>query len=230
MDGNGRWAKRQGLPRVVGHEQGLQTVKDTITACVDRKVKILTLFAFGIDNWQRPRIEVEFLMKLFARTLINETKEIADKNIQLRVIGDKARLPVKLQQLITKATNLTANNDGMILNLAVSYSGQWDIIQATKALAAKVDAGELSLEKIDETAIANELSTAHQPDPDLLIRTSGEFRISNFLLWQLCYTELYFTDVSWPDFNSTELDKAIAFYIARERRFGKISEQLAEVG
>lgn len=229
MDGNGRWAKKKFLPRLAGHKTGVEAVQQTVKRCVEKKIEVLTLFAFSSENWRRPQEEVSYLMQLFISALKNEAKKLHEQNIQLRVIGDRTRFDEKLRQQIIEVENLTANNTGLKLLLATNYGGQWDITQAVQRIAAKIENGSLSSLAVTDELIKEHLSFADLPDPDLFIRTSGEQRISNFILWQLAYTELYFTDVLWPDFNGDELDKAFAFFAARERRFGFTSEQLTQV-
>jgi undecaprenyl diphosphate synthase len=228
MDGNGRWAKQRHRPRYWGHKKGLEAVSKVIKVCTECAIEVLTLFAFSSENWRRPEQEVNSLMELFSSALENEIPQLNKNQVQLRVIGNLARFTTSLRQSIEKACVLTRNNSGLKLVLAVDYSGQWDIIQAVQALADQVKAGLLQSETITQDLFANYLSLSDLPAPDLLIRTSGEYRISNFLLWQLAYTELYFTETLWPDFNEEELHKALVFYSQRERRFGYTSEQLSE--
>lgn len=229
MDGNGRWAKQRHLPRSAGHKAGFETVREIVKACAEKKIEVLTLFAFGNENWQRPEMEVGFIMDLFLNALEQETKKLHTQNIQLHFIGDIARLEPRLQEQIAAAEQLTANNKGLKLNIAMSYSGRWDVTNAIRKIASQIEQGKLSSKDISLTFIQDYLALAGLPDPDLFIRTSGEQRISNFLLWQLAYTELYFTDVYWPDFNVNELEKALTFFTERERRFGVTSEQLQDV-
>lgn len=228
MDGNGRWAKKRHLPRSAGHKAGFDAVRDVAKACVEKKIEALTLFAFGNENWRRPEQEVSFLMNLFLGALERETKKLHKENIQLRIIGDHNRFDKKLQEQIVAAEKLTANNTGLKLVIAASYSGRWDITNAVQSIAQQIEEGKLTSKNISSELIQNHLALADLPEPDLFIRTSGEQRISNFLLWQLAYTELYFTEVYWPDFNAAELEKALAFFANRERRFGFTSEQLQE--
>ncbi len=222
MDGNGRWAKKRFLPRVAGHQRGLEAVRRTVRACVDLGVEYLTLFAFSSENWRRPADEVEFLMKLFVKALHKEVKRLHDNGVRLRIIGDTQALPSELQQLIAESERLTGNNQVLHLNIAVNYGGRWDIIQAMRRALAS----GLHPEQVDETCLTQHLSLHFAPEPDLFIRTGGEQRMSNFLLWQLAYTELYFTELLWPDFDHTALQQAITSYQHRERRFGRTSEQL----
>jgi len=228
MDGNGRWAKKKNLPRVSGHEAGTEAVKLAIEFCLDNHIPVLTLFAFGQENWRRPADEVNFLMNLFFQTLLEQTQKLQEQSIQLTVIGNVSQLETKLQNKISEVQELTKGNDKLHLNLAVNYSGRWDILRGTKIIAEKINAGELLFDDVTEELFSRYLSLANFPDPDLFIRTSGEQRISNFLLWQLAYTEFYFTETFWPDFNKEEFLKACEFFATRERRFGCISEQLVE--
>lgn len=228
MDGNGRWAKQRHLPRVLGHQEGVKAVREVIRICGEIGIEVLTLFAFSSENWQRPKQEVNHLMTLFLNTLKDELDKLSKNNVQLRIVGCLSRFKQPLRKWIHKSQTLTASNTGLKLVIAVNYSGQWDIVQATQKIASKIKAGEIAAEKLTREQFASYLSMSDLPDPDLLIRTSGEYRISNFLLWQLAYAELYFTETLWPDFNEEELDKALLFYAQRERRFGVTSEQLAE--
>ncbi|MCZ2134048.1 MAG: di-trans,poly-cis-decaprenylcistransferase [Burkholderiales bacterium] len=218
MDGNGRWAQRRLLPRVAGHKQGVHAVRSLIRAARERGVEVLTVFAFSSENWQRPPDEVSFLMDLLLRALREEVDKLHSNDVRFRVVGDVGALGRETQQLIDQAQALTEQNRGLCLNVAVNYGGRWDIEQA---VARAVAAG-------DARAFANYLSFADQPDPDLFIRTGGERRISNFLLWQLAYTELYFCDTLWPDFGEAEFAQALAWFAARERRFGRTGEQVRE--
>lgn len=226
MDGNGRWAKRKFLPRLAGHKAGIEAVRQTIKHCIEKKIEVVTLFAFSSENWRRPQEEVSYLMQLFISALKDEANKLHEQNIQLRVIGDRSRFDEALRQQIAAVENLTVNNTGLKLLLATNYGGQWDITQAVQRIVNDIEKGILSNELVTETLIQQYLSFSDLPDPDLFIRTSGELRISNFILWQLAYTELYFTDILWPDFNADELDKAFSFFAKRERRFGLTSEQL----
>lgn len=229
MDGNGRWAKQRHLPRMLGHQEGVKAVRKVIKSCSEKGIKALTLFAFSSENWQRPEQEVNYLMTLFLNTLKNEVDKLARNNVQLRMVGDLDRFKPPLRQWIDKSQALTAHNTGLQLIIAVNYSGQWDIVQAAQKLVDEAKQGTLIAENLTQEGFAKYLSLAHLPELDLLIRTSGEYRISNFLLWQLAYTELYFTDTLWPDFDEQALNKALHFYAQRERRFGCTSEQLAEI-
>ncbi|MGB8285967.1 MAG: isoprenyl transferase [Candidatus Aquirickettsiella gammari] len=229
MDGNGRWAKQRHLPRVLGHQEGVKAVRKVIKTCGKIGIEVLTLFAFSSENWQRPEQEVNYLMSLFLNTLKSEISKLAKNNVQLKMIGALGRFKQPLREWIDKSQALTAKNTGLKLVIAVNYSGQWDIVQAAQKISRQVTAGELQAETLTQDLFASYLSLAGLPAPDLLIRTSGEYRISNFLLWQLAYTELYFTETLWPDFNEEEFDKALLFYAKRERRFGFTSEQLTEI-
>ena len=222
MDGNGRWAKRRLMPRVAGHRKGVEALRGVIRACAERGVSHLTVFAFSSENWRRPQEEVTLLMELFMRALENEVAKLHENGIRFRVIGDLAGFSERIQALIRDAEALTRNNTRLTFTVAANYGGRWDIVQALKKLMA---AG-VAAEDVDEAALAQQLSMADAPEPDLFIRTGGEQRISNFLMWQLAYTELYFTDALWPDFDAAALDAAIASYRKRERRFGRTSEQV----
>ncbi len=228
MDGNGRWARKRFLPRTAGHKKGVDVVRRVIETCVDHGVEVLTLFAFSSENWRRPKEEVSTLMELFFHALRRETVRLKKNGIRLRIIGDREAFPEKLRQRMDKAERETAAGDKMLLQVAANYGGRADILQACRKLAARAAAGEIAPEAIGEADIAGELWTADTPEPDLFIRTGGETRVSNFLLWQLAYTELYFTPRLWPEFNDEELNKAFASFAARERRFGMTSEQVAE--
>jgi undecaprenyl diphosphate synthase len=225
MDGNGRWAKSRNRPRIFGHKAGMEAVRATIKKCIDRGVEVLTLFAFSSENWHRPKEEVSLLMELFMTALDREVKKLHKSNARLKIIGDRAAFSDKLQNRITEAETLTADNSGMTLVIAANYGGRWDIAQAAAALAQKVQAGEIQPAAITPELMSQHVCLADFPEPDLFIRTSGEQRISNFLLWQLAYTELYFTDVFWPDFDEQALDQAFLAFANRQRRFGKTGEQ-----
>jgi undecaprenyl diphosphate synthase len=227
MDGNGRWAQRRGLPRHAGHPVGVEAVRRIVEACVERGVEVLTLFAFSSENWQRPKKEVSLIMDLFIRSLKKEARRLHRNGVKLRVIGNRAAFSDKLQQHITDVEALTAGNSGLVLLVAANYGGRWDIAQAARQLAARVAAGELTVNQVDETTLAGALTFADLPEPDLFIRTGGEKRLSNFLLWQCAYTELYFTDMLWPDFNAAALDDALQDYANRQRRFGRTGEQVS---
>jgi len=224
MDGNGRWAKQRFLPRVAGHRRGVDAVRNTVQACAERGVGALTLFAFSSENWRRPAEEVSLLMQLFVSALQQEIERLHKSNVRFRVIGDLSRFDPLLTRLIGDAQSLTANNSGLILTVAANYGGRWDIMQAVNRLRHAASATGAPWTEND---LLQHLSLGDLPEPDLFIRTGGEQRISNFLLWQLAYTELYFTDTLWPDFDARALDQAIASYRRRERRFGRTSEQLA---
>jgi undecaprenyl diphosphate synthase len=232
MDGNGRWARMRHRPRVFGHHQGLKAVRGVIEACMRRQVPILTLFAFSSENWKRPADEVSALMDLFLRSIQRETDELHRNGVRLRFIGDRGRFPVPLDELMSAAEAKTRGNDRLQLNVAVNYGGRWDIAQAARRAAAEVIAGRLPREAIDETRIGRHLALAELPEPDLLIRTGGETRLSNFLLWQFAYTELYFCNVLWPDFDDRAFDAALLDFAQRERRYGRTSAQVrkGEVG
>lgn len=228
MDGNGRWAKKRFMPRFAGHKAGLSTVRKIVSSCVEQNLEVLTIFAFSSENWRRPEKEVGLLMELFATALTREVKKLHENNIQMRIIGDLDAFSDKIRVLIDKALALTADNDGLILNVAANYGGRWDIMQATQQVARKVEEGLLAVDDINETIIEDHLSMRGLPEPDLFIRTGGEKRISNFILWQLAYCEFYFTDVLWPDFNKKIFLEAIDSFHARQRRFGRTGDQLKE--
>ena len=226
MDGNGRWAKRRRLPRIAGHKRGVEAVRATVKACAERGVGFLTLFAFSSENWRRPREEVALLMQLFIAALENEVQKLHRNGIRLKLIGDLSRFDPKIQALIAEGERLTAANRGLTLTIAANYGGRWDILQALSRLAR--ERPEVVAAGITEGDVAPLLSMNYAPEPDLFIRTGGEQRVSNFLLWQLAYTELHFTDTLWPDFDAAALDAAFASYRTRERRFGRTSEQLEQ--
>lgn len=228
MDGNGRWAQRRGLLRIEGHRAGASTVKNVVSLCLRYQIPILSLFAFSSENWLRPEEEISFLMRLFIEALGKEVQELHENGVCLRFTGDRSALSPLLQEQMGLAELRTKDNKRLILNIVVNYGGKWDLVQAVKKIAKKVSMNELSIDDINESEIAQVLNTAGLPDPDLFIRTSGEQRISNFFLWQLAYTELYFADVHWPDFSASEFEKALASFKRRERRYGKISQQLNE--
>jgi undecaprenyl diphosphate synthase len=225
MDGNGRWARSRGLPRIAGHRTSIKVVRKIVEACGERKVRYLTLFAFSSENFQRPPDEVGMLMGLFLDALVREVADLHRSAVKLRFIGDRASLGAELVRRMSDAEALTADNHGLELLVAVAYGGRWDIAQACRALAGEAAAGQLPAAQITEERIAERLALAGIPDPDLLIRTGNEQRISNFLLWNLAYTELYFTEVLWPEFSAAHLDAAFSQYAQRERRFGKTSAQ-----
>jgi undecaprenyl diphosphate synthase len=228
MDGNGRWARKRRLPRVAGHRRGVETVRAVIRASIQRGIEYLTLFAFSSENWRRPPEEVSILMELFLRALEQEVVKLHENRIRFRVVGDLSRFSARIRELVAQAEQLTANNTQLTLTIAANYGGRWDIAQAARRYyTAHREALEPDA-PLDPEAIAPYLAMAYAPEPDLFIRTGGEERISNFLLWQLAYTELHFTDRLWPDFDANALDEALASYRSRERRFGRTSEQLAE--
>ncbi|MEI6595220.1 MAG: isoprenyl transferase [Bacteroidota bacterium] len=226
MDGNGRWAKGKGKFRIFGHQNGVAAVKEATEACAEIGVKYLTLYAFSTENWSRPPIEVRALMQLLVSTIKKETKVLMKNNIKLEAIGNISDLPKKCQEELASAILETKDNTRMTLILALSYSAKWDIINATKMIANEVKEGKIKIEQIDDKTIDEHLSTRKFPHPELMIRTSGEHRISNFLLWELAYSELYFIDKFWPDFNKEDIFEAILNFQQRERRFGKTSEQI----
>lgn len=221
MDGNGRWAKQRGLPRIAGHKVGVDRVREVVKICAKEGVKVLTLFAFSTENWERPVQEVGYLMRLFFSTTKREVKELHKNNVQLRFIGDHSRLSESIKEQIKQAEEFTASNTGLKLVVALSYSGRWDITQAMQRLGGEIENARLQASAITGELIQKYICLGDLPEPDLFIRTSGEQRISNFMLWQLAYTELYFTDVLWPDFHESNLLAALAAYANRERRFGK---------
>ncbi|MEY2855693.1 MAG: hypothetical protein RLZZ74_2 [Cyanobacteriota bacterium] len=222
MDGNGRWAKQRGLPRVEGHRRGANALKEMLRYCKDLGVKTLTAYAFSTENWGRPTGEVNFLMSLFERLLQKELKEMEAEEVCINFIGDLTPLPPSLQQEMYRSMERTKHNQGVFFNVAINYGSRHEMINACKAIAAKVQQGELSADSINDQTISQHLYTAASPDPDLLIRTSGEMRLSNFLLWQLAYTEIYVTDTLWPDFDSEQFDQAIVSFQQRDRRFGQV--------
>ncbi|MCC6211526.1 MAG: di-trans,poly-cis-decaprenylcistransferase [Burkholderiales bacterium] len=226
MDGNGRWARRRRLPRIAGHKRGVEAVRATVKACAERGVGYLTLFAFSSENWRRPPDEVALLMQLFIAALENEVQKLHASGIRLKVIGERARFDRKIRALIAEGERLTAANAGLTLTIAANYGGRWDLLQALSRLAR--ERPEAMRDPLREEALTPYLAMSYAPEPDLFIRTGGEQRVSNFLLWQMAYTELHFTDTLWPDFDAASLDAAIAWYAQRERRFGRTSEQLEE--
>lgn len=223
MDGNGRWARKRFLPRVAGHKRGVDTVRDMVKACVKLNIKYLTLFAFSSENWRRPAEEVSFLMGLFIEALKYEVAKLHDNNVRLMLIGDRSQFSQELVEKITESEKLTANNTGLVLTIAANYGGRWDILQSINQMVAM---NPNHAEAYSEEDLSEFLSMAYAPEPDLFIRTGGEVRVSNFLLWQLAYTELYFTDTLWPDFDEVALKQAIVAFQHRERRFGRTSEQV----
>ncbi len=222
MDGNGRWAKKRDLPRTAGHEAGVEAVRKVVRAAAEIGIKYLTLYTFSVENWKRPREEVTALMRLLSRTTRNEIEELNRNNVRLMTTGRIEGLSFSRRQVLAHAMAKTMSNSGLVLNLALNYGGRSEIIDAVKSIATAVRAGKIKTNDIDETLFANHLYTAGLPDPDLLVRTSGEMRISNFLIWQTSYTEMYVTDVLWPDFGRKELFEAVIEYQKRERRFGKV--------
>jgi undecaprenyl diphosphate synthase len=226
MDGNGRWAMQQGEERTFGHENGVTSVREATESAAELGIKYLTLYAFSTENWNRPKDEVDALMQLLVDSIINETPTLNKNKIRLNTIGDIKSLPEKSYKQLMKTMDETANNDRMTLTLALSYSSRWEITEAVKSISEKINKKELAVENIDQQLISSHLNTSSMPDPELLIRTSGEQRISNFLLWQIAYAELYFTPKLWPDFKKEDLYDAIIDYQSRERRFGKTSEQI----
>jgi len=226
MDGNGRWAKKRLMPRTFGHRKGVEITRRAIEFFARAGVGYLTLFAFSSENWNRPDEEVSTLMELFVQSLKENSAELNDKNIRIRFIGNRDAFPQALQNQIAETEALTEDKQLMILNIAANYGGQWDILNAVRTIAGKAVKGELALNQIDQASLESVLSLAHTPDPDLFIRTGGEQRVSNFLLWQLAYTELYFTEVLWPDFSEQEMQKALTVYSRRQRRYGKTVEQI----
>ena len=225
MDGNGRWAEQHGEARIVGHMNGVQGVREALTGCTEAGVRWLTLYAFSTENWNRPQAEVEALMDLLVRTVVNEIDELHQNSVRLRAIGDLDSLPANCRATLDEAIARTAGNTRITLTLALSYSARWEIIRMAKRLAGEARAGRLAPDAIDEKVVSDALATSGMPDPELLIRTSGEQRVSNFLLWQIAYAELWFTPVLWPDFRKEHLFQAILDYQGRERRFGKTSQQ-----
>jgi undecaprenyl diphosphate synthase len=226
MDGNGRWAQEQGQDRLFGHYQGVISVRKVVEAATEIGIQYLTLYAFSTENWERPEQEVTGLMTLFVDTIAKEVPDLHKNNIKLRFIGNLGLLPDHARAALDNATAQTAQNTGLTLIVALSYSSRWELVEAAKNIARKVKAGSLSMDHITETTLSEALTTSEFPDPELMIRTSGEFRISNFLLYQLAYAELYFTETRWPDFRKDDLIKAILDFQSRERRFGKTSNQL----
>ncbi|MES9811775.1 MAG: isoprenyl transferase [Candidatus Thiodiazotropha sp.] len=228
MDGNGRWAKKRGLPRYAGHPAGVEAVRGVVEACVELQIPVLTLFAFSSENWQRPQKEVNLIMDLFLRSLKKEVRRLDRNHVKLKVIGDRSAFATNLQAQIDEAEQQTASNQGLLLQVAANYGGRWDITQAAKRLAEQVQRGEIAPDQIDEERFSRHLCITNLPEPDLFIRTGGEQRISNFLLWQCAYTELYFTDLLWPDFNRKALDEALHDFSRRQRRFGRTGDQVRD--
>lgn len=228
MDGNGRWANSQGLSRVAGHKQGVDAVKALIKGCLNHQVPYLSIFAFSSENWNRPEKEVRALMDLLANALETQTKKLNENGVRLQLLGDLTRFSSRIQRLAAGAQAQTAANDKLVFNVAINYGGRWDITQACQNLARQVANGEIAVEEINEEALAAKLSTAGMPDPDLFIRTSGEYRISNFMLWQAAYSEFYFSDLLWPDFDEEAFTDALVKYTNRDRRFGGAIDQVNE--
>jgi len=226
MDGNGRWAKKKGLPRIAGHRAGVKALQKIVNFSAEEGIEVLTVYAFSSENWKRPRTEVSMLMELFNTSLQQRFKELHDNNVRLRFIGDLSSFPEKLRQSMTDTENLTTSNTGLELVVAVNYGGRWDITNAFKALNKKISDGDVEPDDICEDLIGEFMCLSDLPEPDLFIRTGGEKRISNYLLWQLAYTELYFDDCLWPDFDTASLEKSLQWYAGRERRFGRTSEQI----
>lgn len=229
MDGNGRWAQQRGLPRVAGHKSGVETVRSVIQACAEKGIEVLTLFAFSSENWRRPKKEVTLLMGLFLAALQREVKKLHKNGVQLRIVGDVSAFDKKIQDQIIKSEVLTKDNKKLVLNIAANYGGQWDITQSVKSIAQQVQSGVISADEITSEMISQNLSMSDLPEPDLFIRTGGEKRISNFLIWQLAYSELYFTDTLWPDFDRIAFDKALDSFAGRQRRFGHTGEQIEKM-
>ena len=226
MDGNGRWAKSRGLPRVAGHRKGVERVRDMVSACAEKGIEHLTLFAFSSENWRRPAQEVQLLKELFLSALKNEIRKLHKNNVRFRVVGDIERFGEKITERIRQSEILTQNNSSLTLTIAANYGGRWDIAQACAELARRAVRGEIDPQAITEDSLVPYLSMAGTPEPDLFIRTGGEQRISNFLLWQLAYTEMYFTPVLWPDFDRTQFEQALDSYTGRQRRFGLTGDQI----
>ena len=229
MDGNGRWAKEQGQDRLFGHYQGVESVRNIVEGCAELGIEYLTLYAFSTENWDRPEYEVVGLMELLVKTIRNEVESLHKNNIKLHVIGDLTMLPEYARKELQEALEFTKNNTGLNLVMALSYSGRWELLNAVKNIAYEVEKGKLAVEEISQVTLQKYLCTSDFPDPELMIRTSGEYRISNFLLYQLAYAELYFTDVRWPEFRKKNLYEAILDYQGRERRFGKTSDQVKTI-
>jgi undecaprenyl diphosphate synthase len=226
MDGNGRWARRRRLPRVAGHRAGVEAVKGVVRACAQMQIEVLTLFAFSSENWRRPPDEVGVLMGLFMSALDSQVRKLHENGIRLTIIGERSAFSNALQERIESAEALTRDNSGLHLVVAANYGGRWDLARAARRVAEAVSRGELAPEEVDEDRLASQLSLAGLPEPDLFIRTGGEQRVSNFLLWQLAYTELHFTDTLWPDFDRAAFDEALASYATRQRRFGRTGDQV----
>lgn len=226
MDGNGRWANARHLPRVAGHKAGVEATRKVVERCAKKNIEALTIFAFSSENWNRPREEVSGIMSLFVTTISGEVKKLHKKGVRVRFIGDRSRFSDKLQHSIEASEKLTADNTGLCLNIAANYGGRWDVVNACRSILQQAERDDIQLEDIDEALFASYMALSDIPEPDLFIRTGGEQRISNFLIWQLAYTELYFTDLLWPDFSDESFDEAIAWYQGRQRRFGKTGQQV----
>ncbi|MYD75783.1 MAG: di-trans,poly-cis-decaprenylcistransferase [Gammaproteobacteria bacterium] len=228
MDGNGRWAMQRGLPRTAGHKVGVDAARELVKSCRKRGISYLTLFAFSSENWRRPAEEVRVLLDLLGSSLENETRLLDENDIRLMVIGDVPRFPKLLQRSIEKTCRRTRNNRSMTLTIALNYGGQWDILNACRSIAESIQDGEIAVSEVTRNLVESRLCTRDLPDPDLFIRTGGEIRISNFLLWQLAYTELYFTDTYWPDFDIDCFERALKVFADRQRRFGNVEQQIEE--
>ena len=226
MDGNGRWAQNRGLPRHAGHKAGVDAVRSSVEQCVSRGIEVLTLFAFSSENWRRPKREIGFLMDLFLTALQREVRRLNRNSVRLRIIGDRSAFPEKLQRKIHEAESRTSSNSALTLQIAANYGGRWDVTQATRRIALAVARGEIDPEAITEETMSDALSFPELPEPDLFIRTGGEKRLSNFVLWQAAYSELYFTDTLWPDFDAAAFQRALASFASRQRRFGRTGEQV----
>ena len=229
MDGNGRWAQQQRMPRIAGHRAGVESVRRIIQLAADKGIETLTLFAFSSENWRRPKTEVTLLMELFLNSLQREARKLQESNVNLRIIGNRQALTANLRKQINYVEQLTGGNNGLRLIIAANYGGRWDLVEATKKIAVAVARGEIEAAEVDERSMASALSLADVPDPDLFIRTGGERRVSNFLLWHLAYTELYFTETLWPAFDAAAFEEALASYSRRQRRFGQTREQVEQV-
>jgi len=229
MDGNGRWAKKRGLPRIAGHKKGIDSVREIVRLCPELGIEILTLYTFSMENWNRPKTEISALMRLLLNTIRKEIDELIKNNVKVNTLGILSDLPPEARKAMEEAMERTKNNTGLILNLALSYSSRVEIVEMIKRIAKKVKNNEVGINDINESLVSENLYTAGLKDPDLMIRTSGVFRVSNFLLWQLAYTEIYITDVLWPDFRADDFYKAIIDYQNRERRFGMVSEQISKI-
>jgi len=228
MDGNGRWARNRNLPRPMGHREGVKAVRRAVTACRERGIAVLTLFAFSSENWRRPKAEVKLLLELFVHTIQKEINDLDSNAVCVRFIGDRSAFEPKMRRLMENAEQQTAGNRGLTLVIAVNYGGRWDIAQAAQQLAARAVAGDIDVRDIDSDKLGQALSLADLPEPDLFIRTGGEQRISNYLLWQLAYTELYFTDLLWPDFDDAAFAEALRSFAGRQRRFGQTGDQVEQ--